>query len=245
LFVGVDSTWRWRYRTGDLYHHTFWGEAIHWAAADKALGAGNEHVRFGTTQPVYRQRERPEVVVRLGEELGPLKADLLAGARILRSKGADEKEEAVALVPLTRRPARPRVLEGQAPFLPPGQYIMELVIPDLDEKLKSLPASGPGAPKAARPPGPLRTTFSVVPPESTELLDLETKWPLLEELAAKSGGKVFAPEEAAELADLLARQTVPYVEHHEQRLWQWWVLLVLIVSLLTLEWVSRKLAGLP
>lgn len=248
LFVGLDSTWRWRYRTGDQYHHTFWGDTIHWAAADKALGAGNEYVRFGTSQPVYRKGERPEIVVRLGEELGPIKADLVAGARILRQKGPNEKEEAVALVPLNRRPARPRVLEGQAPALAPGQYALELVIPDLDEKLKSLPpppAGTPGTPQPAKPTGPLRATFTIVPPDSTELIDLETKWTLLEDIASKSGGKVFTPEDAAELADLLARQTVPYVEHHEQRLWQWWVVLVVVVSLLTLEWVGRKLAGLP
>jgi hypothetical protein len=177
--------------------------------------------------------------------LGPLKVDLLAGARILRQGRPEEKEEAVALVPLIRRPAQPRLLEGQVPALPPGEYTVELVIPDLDAKLKSLPASPPGSPPGPRQEGPLRAKFTVQPPESTELIDLETKWSLLEELANKSGGKVFTPEDAAELADVLVRQSVPYVEHHEQRLWQWWVVLVVIVSLLTLEWVGRKLAGLP
>lgn len=248
LFVGLDSTWRWRFRTGDLYHHTFWGDAIHWAAADKALGAGNEYVRFGASQPVYHKGERPELVVRLGEELGPLKANLLAGARVLRQKGLNEKEEQVAVVELNRREARPRVLEGQVPALPPGQYAVELVIPDLADKLKSLPvpdARPNGAPATPPVQGPLRATFTVLPPDSTEMIDLETKWSLLEELAAKSGGKVFAPENAAELAELLTRQTVPHVEHHEQRLWQWWVLLALVLSLLTLEWIGRKWAGLP
>src|SRR5262249_30983897 len=42
LFVGLDSTWRWRYKTGDTYHHRFWGQAIRWAASDKPLVAGNE-----------------------------------------------------------------------------------------------------------------------------------------------------------------------------------------------------------
>jgi hypothetical protein len=244
LYVGIDSTWRWRYRMGDQYHHTFWGDAIHWAAADKALGAGNDYIRFGTSRPVYRKGERPEIVVRLGEELGPMRADLLAGARILRQKAANE-EEAVALVPLSRRPARPRVLEGQAPALAAGEYALELVIPELEDKLKSLPAATPGAAERNKPGGTMRATFSVLPPDSTELVDLQTNWALLEELANKSGGKVFTPEEASELADMLARQTVPYVEHYEQRLWQWWVVLVLVVSLLTLEWVGRKLAGLP
>ena len=34
-------------------------------------------------------------------------------------------------------------------------------------------------------------------------MDLETNWPLLEDLAATSGGRVFTPEDAGELANLL------------------------------------------
>src|SRR5262249_12955584 len=34
LFVGLDSTWRWRYRIGDTYHHRFWGQVIRWASSD-------------------------------------------------------------------------------------------------------------------------------------------------------------------------------------------------------------------
>lgn len=64
-------------------------------------------------------------------------------------------------------------------------------------------------------------------------------------VACKSGGKVFAAEDAGALVELLAKKSIPHVEHQEQRLWQWWVLLALVVGLLTLEWAGRKLAGLP
>jgi hypothetical protein len=234
LYVGLDSTWRWRYKVGDTYHHRFWGQAIRWAAADKPLVAGNDFLRFGTPQPVYRQGQEVEIVTRLHENLGALKPDLLAGARILRQGKPGEKEEAVALAPLARRPAQPRVLDGRLRDLPAGQYAIELVIPDLADKLTTSDAAKP-----------LRATFTVLPPDSTEMIDLETKWPLLEELALKSGGKVFTAEEASELVKLLAGQTVTHVEHSEQRLWQWWVMLALVVLLLTVEWVGRKLAGLP
>jgi hypothetical protein len=239
LFVGLDSTWRWRYKTGDTYHHRFWSQTIRWAASDKPLVTGNEYVRFGTPQAVYHKGEDVQVVVRLSEELGPLKPDMLAGARLVRQGKPDEKEEAAALVPLTRREAQPRVLEGKVRDLPPGQYAIELVVPDLGDKVLSPAAAG-------KPREPLRANFTLLPPESREMLNLQTDWPLLEQLAAKSGGnRVFTPEDAAELVELLAKQSVPVTEHHEQRLWQWWVLLVLVVSLLTAEWVGRKWAGLP
>jgi hypothetical protein len=77
------------------------------------------------------------------------------------------------------------------------------------------------------------------------MIDLETRWPLLEEVAVKSGGKVFAPENARELVDLLVKQSVLNSERYEQKLWQWWVVLVLVLAFLTIEWIGRKWAGLP
>jgi hypothetical protein len=239
LYVGVDSTWRWRYKVGDTLHHRFWGQAIRWAAADKPLTTGNEHVRFGTPQPVYRQGQEVEVVVRLGEEVGTLKSDMVAGARIIRKDPRTQKEDAVALVPLNRREAQPRVLDGKVRDLPAGSYEIELVIPYLADKLK------PAAPTPDGKPDTMRGPFTVLPPESTEMIDLETKWPLLEELAAKSGGKVFTPDECGALLQLLIARGKPHTDHYAQRLWEWWVLLALIVGLLTAEWVARKFAGLP
>src|SRR5437868_5360782 len=64
VFVGLDSTWRWRFKNGDTYHHRFWGQVIRWAATDKPLVTGNEYVRFGTREPIYRAGQEIELVVR-------------------------------------------------------------------------------------------------------------------------------------------------------------------------------------
>jgi hypothetical protein len=238
LFVGLDSTWRWRYKVGDTYHHRFWGQAIRWAASDKPLVAGNQHLRFGTQEPVFKQGQEVEINVRLAEQTGPLGPDALAGARLLRQGTGAAGEQAVALVPLKRREAQPRVLDGKVRDLLPGQYEIELAIPELADKLSAPP--GPDG-----KPGKLRASFTVAAPEGEEMVELGTNWPLLEELAAKSGGKVFTPENASELVDLLTRQTATHTEHTEFRLWQWWGTLAVFLGLLTLEWVARKWAGLP
>jgi hypothetical protein len=203
---------------------------IRWAASDKPLMAGNEFVRFGTPRPVYPRSEEVKLVARLSEALGPLKPDLLAAARILKD------DKAIALVPLTRRPAQPRSLEGRVRDLLPGEYAMELEIPDYADKLQA---------KAGPAGKPLRAHFTIEPADSKEMIDLQTRWPLLEEIAAQSGGRVFTPENADELIERLVNQSVAHTERHEQKLWQWWVLLVLVLALLTLEWAGRKLAGLP
>jgi hypothetical protein len=236
LFVGLDSTWRWRYRRGDAYHHAFWGAAIRWAASDKPLMTGNDFLRFGTPQPLYSRGEEVKIIVRLNEELGPIKADLLAAARVLRPGKSGETEKAVALVPLNRRPAQPRTLEGRLGNLPPGEYAIELVMPDYADKLMETKGA---------PGKPMRAHFTIRPPDSKEMIDLETRWPLLEEMAAQSGGKVFTPEDAGELVDLLVKQSVRNSQRYEQKLWQWWVVMVLVLAFLTIEWAGRKLAGLP
>jgi len=45
--------------------------------------------------------------------------------------------------------------------------------------------------------------------------------------------------------EALTKRAVTREERAENRLWSWWVTLVLSLSLLTVEWVGRKLAGLP
>jgi hypothetical protein len=239
MLVGVDSTWRWRYKVGDDYHHRFWGQVLRWAAADKPLVVGNRFVRFGTPQPVYRPGDAVEIVTRLNDTLGPIKPDLLAGARVVRLPDDPAgQEKQLALVPLLKRAAQPRVLEGKLRDLPAGRYAVELAIPDMADRLMTQPEKG----KESKP---LRALFTMLPPESKEAIDLEVNRALLDDLANQSGGKVFTPEDASELVKLLTKQSVPQVEHHEQRMWQWWGFLVAVVVLLTLEWAGRKLAGLP
>jgi hypothetical protein len=200
--------------------------------------AGNEFVRFGTPQAVYQQDQEVEVTVRLSDELTGLRPGMPAAARIIRAGGAGQKDEAVALVPLEAREAQPRVLQGRIRNLPAGPYAIELAIPDLADKLRAAP--GPDG----RPAG-MRANFTVTPADTGETAELATNWPLLEELAAKSGGKVYTADNAAELVNLLTRQTIQRVEHPERRLWEWWVTLAVVLALLTAEWVGRKWAGLP
>jgi hypothetical protein len=232
VYVGIDSTWRWRFKKGDLYNHRFWSQVIRWAASDRALVAGNEYVRFGSREPVYRADQEAEIVVRLSDKVKKLGPEALAGGRLIR-KPKPGTEEIVGLMPLRPHPVLPRELDGAQANLPPGDYDVELVIPDIEEKL-----NGPDGKK-------LRAHFQVLPADTGELLDLSTNWNLMEDVAAKSGGKVFPAERAAELIDLLQSRSATREYAVEQKMWQSWWTLILLVALLTAEWVTRKFAGLP
>lgn len=234
LFVGLDSTWRWRYKAGDKYHHRFWGQLVRWASSDKLLEGGNRFVRFGTGKPMYEPGQEIDVVVRLGEDV-KLKPDTPARAKLFKVVG--EKEEAVAVVPLAPREGHPRVLEGRVKDLPPGDYRVEPDIPDLADKLREPP--GVESPKAGQ------ARFQISPPDNQELVELAMNRKLLDAVAAESGGRVFTADEVPQLIQRLTQEASRREKPVENKLWQWWPLLVLLMVLLTLEWAGRKWAGLP
>lgn len=39
LYLGIDSTWRWRYEFGDRYHERFWRNALRWLALERTRGS--------------------------------------------------------------------------------------------------------------------------------------------------------------------------------------------------------------
>ncbi len=237
LYVGLDSTWRWRFKAGDTYHHRFWGQVIRWAASDTPLLTGNEFVRFGPRKPVVEQGSELDFGVRFSERAKPLPPGAAAAVRIIRIKEG-QPEEVAAQVKLQQIEARPREMEAKLRDLPPGKYAAELVIPELADQLLGTPA--PDGKRA-----PLRAPFTISARPSTEMIDLATNLPLLEEIAAKTGGKVFMPENAAELAELLAQKTAVREYRTDTKLWEAWPTLVVFLGLLTLEWLERKWGGLP
>jgi hypothetical protein len=234
LFLGVDSTWRWRYKVGDKHHHRFWGQLVRWAAADRLLEGGTAQVRYGTARAMYASGQEIDVLLRLSDEVPAELPKRPTRARIIRQ---GSKEETVAVVDLARREGQPRVLQAKVRDLADGTYRIELDVPDLADRLQ--PPTAPGVPR------PRPAEFSVSPPDSRELLELTTDWDLLKELGDKSGGAVYAPEDATQLIDLLTLAEKRRAQGTEHRLWEWWPTLVLFLLLLTAEWVARKWAGLP
>lgn len=241
LFVGLDSTWRWRFKVGDKHHHRFWGQLIRWATADKLLPGGVAGVRFGTPRTTYEPGQEIDVRVRLAKELEALPAHPPADRpyqAVVQRVLPNGREESVAVVPLQVREGQPRLLEGKVRDLPIGSYRIVLDIPALEERLRA-------APRPNDPP-PTRAEFVVAAPPSEEMLDLATDWDLLKNLADKSGSaRVYTPEVASQLVEDLNRKEERVVDRTPRPLWLWWPTLVVILLLLSVEWVTRKWSGLP
>ncbi|HBI41789.1 MAG TPA: hypothetical protein DDY78_02905, partial [Planctomycetales bacterium] len=154
LYVGMDSTWRWRKGVGDLYHHRFWGQVMRWAA-DRPLESGNQYVRFGASQPVFRGGQDVELFVRFKDVQDAAKAGTRAEANILR-RGGDGKP--VAVVPLNRKPAQPSTFEARVANLPEGDYEVRLEMPAVADKLLASPT--PPNVQEKTPPEPIKASFT-------------------------------------------------------------------------------------
>ena len=241
LYVGIDSTWRWRYKVGDKYHHKFWGQVAQWAASDRLLPAQNAAgtIRFGTREPAFRTGQDVEVIARGTEAVRKLGANSIKGARLIKLPAKEgEVERTLTLTPLSQPESRPRDLSGKFRELVPGKYAVELEIPEWADQL-----TGPvGADGRATT---LRSTFEVLPPDNEELVELSADMPLLDEIAKSTGGKVYTPDEVAELIEKLSAQVAKVEMNTEYPARKSWLTLVIVLALLSLEWGLRKWAGLP
>jgi hypothetical protein len=232
LWLGTNATWRWRFRAGDRIHHRFWGQVIPWAA-DAPLAVGNRLLAFGAVPPRVAEDVRPIIRARLSDAAatGPA-ASMLVAAKIRRADQPPDAADPVALVPLRPRDDQSRVFEAEAPALPPGSYRITLEWPALDAALR---AEGP----------PLEAPLEVTTRPTSERIELAAARDPLERLAAATGGAVLTPDRVDEIPDLLARRATVRTRTESARLWDRPEALLLFLGLMTIEWITRKRAGLP
>jgi hypothetical protein len=241
LYVGLDSTWRWRFKVGDRIHHRFWGQVTQWAASDRLLPTVNAAgtVRFGTREPAFPAGRDGEFVVRTTEAVRLLSPQALKGAKVVRlPDGPQGKESLTALVPLAPVEGRPRELTASLRDLSPGRYAVELEVPEWADQLR-----GPPGPDGR--PMPLRAQFEVLPPDGEELGDPSANREMLELIATASSGKVYTLETLDELAEALTAHAATREETVRLPARRSWWVLGLVAALLTVEWALRKWNGLP
>jgi hypothetical protein len=80
---------------------------------------------------------------------------------------------------------------------------------------------------------------------SQELANVSCNRALLTQLAELTSGAVVEPYEAARLIKLIQPKDRPEEKLKERTLWDHWLVLLVFFTLLTSEWVLRKLNGLP
>lgn len=239
VWMGIDSTWRWRMRSGDARHYRFWGQLIRWAARNKSA-AGNDDVRLTLSDSVIEESEQVDALVRWNpERLSQLQGAVIrivATPMIAETKVGETETTNKDSLPVTQVLATleasqdaPERFRGRVPKLAPGLWQIELQVTGGTWTLDQT----------------IHTELLVRKEESTEMANISCNREFLRQLAAATSGEMIEPWNTERLVTLLLPDDQASEEVQERTLWdQWWVLVVLF-SLMMAEWVIRKLNGLP
>ena len=213
MFLGIDSTWMWRYHFGDRYHERFWRNAIRWLALGR-LRSGDRRVRIDSLRNTYDLDER-----------------IVLEARVL-----DEDY----------RPSESptQTVYYEDPWRNTEELTLELVQDRPGLYRASFDVGRPGSYKAWTERDGKRnasTEFDVILP-SQENSEPSPDPELLRLLASVSGGRTA---ELSNLAQLMAE--FPGDEDRRQPIsaeledaWDTWTSLLLLLALLSTEWIMRK-----
>ena len=225
VWLGIDATWRWRYRVGDKYHHRFWAQLARWAATNK-MSAGTDFVRFGAEKANIEVGQPASIKARWTQSFLLKFPKLKAHAEFFRR--GDQNDQSFTTIDLTPVKGQPLQHEGRALSLPPGEYQVRLTAEQaiLGEKM-------------------IETTLYVDDKPSVELSDLSANKDLLTQIADASGGRLFLPDEVRDLPKMFKKVESTTTQYEEVTLWDRWPWLAIICTLMMTEWVTRKLNGLP
>jgi hypothetical protein len=218
LYQAFDSSYRWRYRSGDEYFSKYWIQSIRFLSRSKVLGR-DRSAELTSDREEYEQGE--PVLLRL---------------RFLDDRKAPADDEGVSLV--IERPGSPRrtisarrsadargIFETTLRNLGEGRYRAWVATPALE-----------GEPPAR--------DFRVIAPAG-EQARLEMDAAALSAAANTSGGRFYRFNDAARLLDDLPPGRQVRIESlPPQPLWNSPVLAGVFIVLLIVEWLARKRAGM-
>lgn len=220
MFVGVDSTWRWRAGVGDIYFYRFWSQAIRFLSTRILLGKTKHHT-VTTDKPSYLLGEQVNITARVLDRDFTPKTQEKQPVNLRYPDGTDETFE------LTLNPNNPGTYTGSVNARHLGWHKLWI---------------GTGAEDPEK--GMAFTTFNVEVPV-LERKDPRMNKELLKLMATLSKGKYFEIYELDKVPDAVEEiiETID-TEVSEDRLWDKSWVMVLFVALLACEWIGRKLRKL-
>ena len=213
MFLGLDSTWMWRYHYGDRYHETFWRNAIRWLALGR-LKSGDRRYRLETSRATYDLEERVLIEARvLDEDFRPSRTR----TQTVHWSGPDSQENELELVLSSERAG---LYRGSLRVERPGLYRAWV---NADGKRVSA------------------VEFDVVLP-SRENADPSPDPESLRLIAQKTGGRSLYLARAGELADEFpgSEERREPISSRLDDVWDTWTTLLIALGLLSTEWILRK-----
>jgi hypothetical protein len=216
MFVGTDNTWRWRKNAGDFYYTLIWGQISQRISIQRLLGV-SKRTQLNTDKQNYYVGDRVTVYARLYTGVGfdPVQEPAIKSFFGLKSGEGPRPE--VALRPVPEQAAMYR-----------GEFIA--------------PAAGAYHFWVENDPQTL-LDFNVTEPKF-EFGETAMNEPLLKDLASSTGGQYFREEDLHKLPDTISAKTERVQSPMEVELWASPLYFLLMLGVVTAEWVLRKMSHL-
>lgn len=223
-YITTDEIWRWRYGRGEALPERFWIQIIRLLGREGLARAGQSAILTAT--PDNAEVEQP---VRIQLELvDQALVDLDLGA---------------VVVTITRKPE-----PGEDAS--PASFELTLRADSADKRTFATiwTPNEPGA-WSVKPSESALNALGLVEPIRVSLPDDETRHPetdhdLLTAMSEQTEGKVFLAGDLADLPLSLPNRRTRIVHEIAEPLWDTPLALLLIISLLTMEWIGRRLIRL-
>lgn len=210
LLHAVDSTYRWRFKVGDVYFARYWGQTLRMLAKEK-INSSKQNLLLATDEKEYQVGEAVKI------QLDGLISNEGKSPRIRLSKLGSADQE-LTLDAARSKPGRWQV---QLPGLSAGQYRVSLLTQQLNENPKSIDF------EIEAPPGEL--TRITMNREEMESSANTTRGQFYSFEEAKRLVEDLPPSRSVALENL-----PPY------EIWNRWPFLLGICACLCTEWIIRK-----
>ena len=229
IYVATDDIWRWRYGRGEALPERFWLQLVRLLGRESLSRAGQQALlEASPARAVVDQPVRLSLTL-LDQSL----IDTGFGSIAVRLERAPTPGEAAPPpIELTLTPesstqgARAAARSFATTWLPgePGLWTVRPVEPGLVSLA-------------------LSATVDVSLPDD-EMRTPQTDHALLARLADETGGAILAPGDLARLSELLPNRRERLIAERAEPLWDTPLALIVIATLLTLEWLGRRLIRL-
>ncbi len=214
LYVGTDNTWRWRKNAADKYHATMWGQMVQRLSLPHLLGE-SKRTQLSADKKKYAVGDKVTIFARLYTETFDAVMEKNIG-------GSYQSVDGHAAVPVTLRPMPEQ----------PGLYRGEFIAPEA------------GAYKFTVDRDPKEKLTINVDQPRLELGETALNEALLKEIAGVTSGGYFREEDLYKLPDSTVLKTERVKSKLEVDIWSSPAYFLLLLLLVTVEWVGRKIVQL-
>jgi len=217
MFVGTDNTWRWRKNAGDFYYTLIWGQIAQRISIQRLLGV-SKRTQLSADKQNYFTGDRVTIYARLYTGVGfdPVQESSVKANYWVKNNPSGSRSEVTL-----------RSVPDQA-----GMYRGEFIAP------------AAGLYSLAEESDPQTVLDLAVAEPRFEFGETAMNEPLLKELASSTGGQYVREEDLHKLPNVISAKTERVQSPLEVELWASPLYFLLLLGVVTAEWILRKMSHL-